>query len=139
MLKLHGRQKTSSVRAIQDDICSTPAHIKTDPLLSADLISDLNECRSAVDAFFSATAAYLHASDSKSLDPDNDMTHNSTIIHTLETRRDKLDREGVMLWNRSSSLRHILSDKSLDIEANRRNIDIKPANTPADLIAQSTY
>lgn len=41
-----------------------------------------------------------------------------TFVLTLDKKRDKLDREGVMLWNRSSVLRHLLSRSTATPDAN---------------------
>lgn len=93
--------------------CYAATHCAS-PLAPADLLFDLNDSRSCVDAFFSASTAYLYASTLLSSDAHStvsDDRHNR-ILTALDERRDKLDREGVMLWNRSSSLRHLMSDRT---------------------------
>ena len=97
-------------------------------------IVDLKQCRSAVDAFFSISADYLHSSNSANSNTED--TNTSHIL--LQERQDKLDREGVMLWNRSSSLRHLLSDRSFDIEADNRS-NYNKIYSPSHLIAKSTW
>lgn len=119
-------------------MCYAPTH-RAFTLASADLLIDLNDAHSSVDAFFSASTACLYASTLLCSDAhstvSNDRHHR--ILTALDERPDKLDREGVMLWNRSSSLRHLMSDKTVASETSPdgdREYDL----LSAQLIATST-
>lgn len=80
------------------------------------LFEDFEHCRETIDTFIQASETLVLCCSNLANGPPSTSDPAPVCLYMLQQRCDRLDREGVMLFNRSTTLKHLMSRAVLSAE-----------------------